>query len=699
MTLRIKTLIITAAALLTSVSCVQEMNEGAAPALVGNEAVLTKVINTPAESVQGNLLVCLSEDGARAFSCKDRSLVENLSEEMDLVSFEPVFTIAPGKEEVARKHNLHRWYSVRFEGMDNTSAAALLAESSAVSRIQYNKVMTLASDCKAVPYVSSAAPMSATGGLPFNDPMLGDQWHYINSGSSTIASTAIQGADIAVKDAWKLTGGTPEVIVAVIDGPVQYNHPDLAANMWKNEKEIPDNGIDDDGNGYIDDIYGWNCEVNSGKIDWSSSRETSHGTHVAGTVAAVNGNGTGVCGVAGGTGKGDGVRLMSCQIMVGGASTNLESSARAFVYAADNGAVIAQCSFGWLNSDFKSDADYKDAYGSKNGKTLTCEYDALCYFMDPANCNLKNVIDANLVIAAAGNDAFNMSSYPAALEEVVSVTALGPDYLPAVNYTNYGPGCNIAAPGGDYFVGNLVEGQINRSQVLSTYIKGVKGSDLSTSVGTSAKDCEYAFMQGTSMACPHVSGVAALGLSYALKLGKKFTYDEFVSLLLTSVNDIDDRLSSGKKVIGISGGALQYFDFATGDKAYRKNMGTGAVDAWRFLMNIEGTPSVLVKVGENDRYDISSYFGGSASNLEYLGVEVDESTRVALGLKGDPQIKYGKLSIEPTKVGSGKVTVRAIAGPDPDKVVDGDKATGGMEITRTISILSRGVASGNGGWL
>ena len=124
------------------------------------------------------------------------------------------------------------------------------------------------------------------------------------------------------------------------------------------------------------------------------------------------------------------------------------------------------------------------------------------------------------------------------------------------------------------------------------------------------------------------------------------------------------------------------------------------------LKNVEGTPSISVKVlGEDEkakRYDLTEYFGGGATDLTYIGVECDAATRQALGLSDDAaslEIKYGKLSIKPTKVGSGKITVKALAGYDEDGVADGNTQIGGMEISRTISIVSRGVAAGNGGWL
>ena len=171
-------------------------------------------------------------------------------------------------------------------------------------------------------------------------------------------------------------------------------------------------------------------------------------------------------------------------------------------------------------------------------------------------------------------------------------------------------------------------------------------------------------------------------------------------MLLTSVNNLDSRLTDNKlKVSGYSNGMEQTADLGL----YRGKMGTGAVDAWKLLMAIEGTPSLTVKVldksAKAQRYDLASYFGDSASSLTYLSIECDEATKSSLGLSEDPEIKYGKLSIKPTKVGSGKITIKAIAGYDEDSLVDGETQTGGMEIVRTVSVMSRGVASDNGGWL
>lgn len=678
----IKRLSIVLSAVICAASCADELYEGVS-SVPSEDSVMTKVINTPSDAEEGQLLLCLTETAADAVAAGDRSLYGNISGVLQVKSFAPVFNSSPD-DEVARRHNLHRWYYVEFDGADLRGAASKLAAFSDVAMVQFNKKLKPASDCSFNAYTPVLGQMSSDD-LPFNDPMLGDQWHCINTGSALVSNSSVAGGDIAVKDAWRLTGGDPRVIVAIIDSPVKYDHPDLAANMWRNEGEIPANGVDDDKNGYTDDVYGWNCERNNGEINWSSHKASGHGTHVAGIVAAVNGNGTGVCGVAGGTGKGDGVRMMSCQIFEGGMSSNLKSSAIAFEYAAKNGASVAQCSFGLIGAEYESDAEYEMSYGA--------EHDAIEYFMDKDNNN-SEILDGNIVIAAAGNEQVPYSSYPAGLQNVVSVTGLGPDYLPAVNYTNYGPGCNIAAPGGDFYIGNITSFKENRSRVLSTFIDTIVDDNLQTA------GHEYVYMQGTSMACPCVSGVAALGLSYAYKIGKTFTREEFISLLLTSVNNLDSRLTDNKlKVSGYTNGLEQTVDLGL----YRGKMGTGAVDAWKFLMAIEGTPSLTVKVldesAKAERYDLTSYFGGSASSLTYLSVECDQDTRTSLGLSEDPEIKYGKLSIKPTKVGSGKITIKAIAGYDEDGLVDGETQTGGMEITRTVSIMSRGVASDNGGWL
>ena len=203
-----------------------------------------------------------------------------------------------------------------------------------------------------------------------------------------------------------------------------------------------------------------------------------------------------------------------------------------------------------------------------------------------------------------------------------------------------------------------------------------------------AYDTDYGYMQGTSMACPHVSGVVALGLAYAKKLGKSFTYDEFLAMIYSSVNNLDYYIeTSKKKSNGID------FDLTK----YWQKMGTGAIDTWRLYMQIEGTPTLVAKTGELSKLGLGEYFGGAAANLTYLSVEMSDEAREALGVVGTPEIKNGKLNIECTKVGSAKVVVKAIAGGDA-LAIDGNM--GGSEFTKEISILSREVAvAKNGGWL
>ena len=278
-----------------------------------------------------------------------------------------------------------------------------------------------------------------------------------------------------------------------------------------------------------------------------------------------------------------------------------------------------------------------------------------------------------LHIFAAGNDGASISGYPAAHNEFISVTAFGPDYLPT-NYTNYGPGSNIAAPGGDVSINMSTTSE--RAQILST-----------TAVESENYDSNYGWMQGTSMACPHVSGVVALGLSYALKLNKTFAYDDFIAILYSSVNDIDYYIeTSSKESNGIA------FDLTP----FWRQMGTGALDAWRFLMNLEGTPNLVTKIGVESKVSLVPCFGEPAANLTYTKLEISDEARETLGIEGTPYVNNGDLVIKCTKYGSAKIKITAIAGGE--NVATG-AVMGGSEFTREVSLLSRDSIAENGGWL
>lgn len=168
-------------------------------------------------------------------------------------------------------------------------------------------------------------------GIP-TDPMFDDLWGMNNTGQT--GGTA--DADIDAPEAWDLELGVSSVVVGIIDTGIAYDHPDLAANMWMNTGEIADNGVDDDGNGYVDDVYGINCITGSG----DPYDDNGHGTHVAGTVAAVMDNGEGVVGVA------PGVSLMGLKFLSAEGSGSSDDALECLLYSVNMGADLTNNSWG-----------------------------------------------------------------------------------------------------------------------------------------------------------------------------------------------------------------------------------------------------------------------------------------------------------------------------------------------------------------
>lgn len=568
----------------------------------------SKLVFSSENAVRGELLVCFGEEAVagiessvmqvtRSGGVATRSGIADFDAVLGSIgvkALQRLFPVDERNEERTRAAGLHRWYVVEFDDDADLDKAALdMARIAEVSKVEFNQQLMHVHEGRVIPLAETGAAPQTRAAVGFNDPHLGKQWHYINTGDKSIYSKIKAGADVNCDEAWKLCTGDPRVIVAVVDNCVQWDHPDLAANMWTNTAELNGSeGRDDDSNGYADDIHGFNFVDNTTLTISTKGDAPDHGTHVAGTVAAVNNNGTGVAGIAGGSGKNDGVKIMSCQIFHDKDGGDAATSAKAIKYAADNGAAIIQCSYGYPAGSVTSDAAYSSG--------ASAEKQAIDYFIAKQNCA---AVSGGLAIFAAGNDLTGISGYPGAYRDYISVTAMSCDYTPAY-YTNYGPGCNIAAPGGDAYQSYLENINTGASEVLSTVNGG-----------------KYGYMQGTSMACPHVSGVAALGLSYALQLGKTFTQNEFTTLLLTSVNDIN-QYCTGTKQYFTDKGSLATLDLSQ----YKKGMGTGYIDAYQVLMNVRGITCIPIPVGSQYTLNLQPYLGGGNLDLKITEISIRPKT-------------------------------------------------------------------------
>lgn len=583
------------------------------------------VVFSPDAALQGEIIVKLKKgasDGAATragSSSSGNTQIDRVLMNVGSISFERLFPACGRFEERTEKEGLDRWFIAKYDAtVPAKEVANMLSGCDGVEVIEYSIPTAASAYSKATtveyeePVATRAYSSARNIPFPFNESVRSQrmQWHYNNPGN-VYANSTVAGADADVYAAWQLCTGNPDVIVAVVDQGVKFDHEDLAANMWVNKGEIPGNGIDDDGNGYIDDVNGYNFTDNNGTLTFSA--ENMHGTHVAGTIAAVNNNGVGVNGIAGGSGNGDGVKIMSCETLGSSESGNsgggLGAQVRAIKYAADNGAVICQNSWGYT-----AGALSKNDWTRGNYSALA---EAIAYFRKYAgideNGNQEGPMAGGIVIFAAGNDASDELCYPASDPGVISVASTS--WLGTPSYfTNYGKWVSLSAPGGDL-------------SLNSTY-GGVYSTSVAEDGGSS-----YEGINGTSMACPHVSGACALAVSwyYGAEKKKGLTSDMLKEALLSSVRPVDPYC------------AAPYFG----------NMGAGSLDTYQLLLAVKKValiPDITIGKGDTKTIDLSEYF----FKTDVLVYIVSDASVVEVSLKDSVMTVKG--------VGKGSAVIRITDG-------------------------------------
>lgn len=458
--------------------------------------------DTPAQTrrecgsiLPGRAVVLLTEQAADALDGPDFNAV---AQQLGIRSAERIFPDAMEFEARHRAAGLHRWYRIRYD----ESVPATKAEA----------------DLSALPFVEEVqTPRRIKQHSYFNDEYYFRQWNLENDGM--LGEAFQKGIDINVLPVWEeFTTGSNEVIVAVIDGGIDASHPDLQ------DVVIPagENGSRTFIDGYPPYII----------------KPESHGSHVGGTIGAINNNGIGVAGIAGGRDGKGGVRLMSCAIFAtNGEKTDDGDEAAAIVWAADHGAVIANNSWGYIY-----DSEIEAALGAKDFiQHSSATKSAIDYFIDYAGTDIQGnqngPMKGGLVVFAAGNEGWSHES-PGEYERVVAVGAVGPDGRMA-KYSNYGPWVDILAPGGS-------DSDEAKEWILST----------------DTAETGYSYQSGTSMATPHVSGVAALLVSYFG--GPGFTCEELRERLLSGARTDGFTLPDGYTVGGGLLDAYGAFTYKTG---------------------------------------------------------------------------------------------------------------------------------------
>lgn len=582
---------------------------------------------------------------------------DELCERYNVTGMERLFA-DNGCAERTRKAGLDLWYIIRFEGSAE-QVAEDFGEIAGVNHVEIPRRITKVggmSRKSGTPWRKlMALPKAAPSNYPFNDPLFGGQWPLYNDG--TINANAQAGADINVLPAWEKTAGRSDVIVAVVDEGVEYTHPDLAGNMWS--------GI---GKNF--------CDRDNDDITWGEG----HGTHVAGTIAAVSNNGIGISGIAGGTGGGNGAKIMSCEIFHptdGHYDANSNATADAIKYAADNGAVICQNSWGYA-----AGALSYDQWSSADRATK----EAIDYFiryagMSPDGETQTGPMAGGVVIFAAGNEYSRLASYPAAYDACISVASISCTYE-AAWYTNYGSTVDICAPGGGdeanfvnlisydegYNLSTIPTNLQNGDSFVYTYANGetkTKTIDyVSSTVG-------YGYMMGTSMACPHVSGVAALIVSQFGAPG--FTNEQLKEKLFSTARDIDSY----------QGTIYNSWDRGTYAGKIGKLVDAGAVLDSGEVPPVSDQPTITPAVGQSDTFSLAE---NAVKTLTYTLAHYtdwslnDPTGKIAQSIDGNvvtltidaSQYAAGSYTAELLAVNGTKTAKRTIA----YTVSEGDNPTG-----------------------
>ncbi|MCD8287035.1 MAG: S8 family serine peptidase, partial [Clostridia bacterium] len=384
----------------------------------------------------------------------------------------------------------------------------------------------------------------------------------------------------------------------------------------------------------------------------------------------------GVCGVAGGDGTPDsGVKIMTLQMFSGDYVGTLYAEARAMKYAADNGAVILQCSWGYNSAYANEVLGYSKGPETEDEwyELYPLEKEALDYFVENAG-SPNGVIDGGLAFFASGNEYSGLSAFPAAYSKCISVAAIAADFTPS-SYTNFGSEVLFSAPGGDseYY---CIPGRSNDEYDISK----AQGMILSTlPIGVTDVGATYGYYEGSSMACPHAAGVAALGLAYAYKLRRHFTADEFIDLMSETSSDLDQYYGSdAEKVYYYNATSMGYTPTRMELKDYRGKMGR-LPNAYALLTAIPGSgtdmkvPNVYVSPDADVVMELARYFIGGES-LTYSCTVADSSV-ATVSVSGTQATVHG--------VATGTTTATVTVG-------------NGSTATFTITVRAN---SGSNGWL